>query len=1083
MDPMLEELGRVAATLSSAPPTLPVVSNLTGRLAEPDQLRSAGYWAQHARQPVRFMAAIKTLQDHGVTTFLEVGPGGTLTTMAQDCLGGAGDVAAVATLPKDQPESHSVLTALGRLHVRGAAVDWEAFFAGSGARRVSLPTYPFQRERYWLESSRPAGDVSSAGLSAAGHPLLGAVAGLPDSDGVLCTGRLSLSTHPWLADHLVSGVVVLPGAAMVELVLRGGDEVGAGTVDELVIEAPLVLPERGGVQVQVAVGGVDETGRRPVRLYSRPEDAAPQVPWTRHAGGLLTEAAQTPRSGLREWPPAGAGPVGTGRFYQSRHEAGLEYGPVFQGLRAVWARGDEVFAEVALSEDQQQEAERFGLHPALLDAAVQASTFCAGREEEAGRALLPFAFNGVSAHASGASALRVRAVPAGPGAVSLLLADQTGAPVATVDRLVMRPASVEQLDATRGAAQDSLLRVEWAPVPLPGSGWSGSWAVLGSRRFELGTDSVSAFPDVASLAKAVGAGGFTPDAVLADLTAPAASEGPVRARELAGRALGLAQAWLAAPELAAVRLVMLTRGAVAVQGAGEPCDPAAAAVWGLVRTAQSENPDQFVLVDVDGREDSLRALPAAVASGEPQVAIRGGAVRVPRLARVAVTGAERMRPLGPRGTVLITGGTGALGRVVARHLVSTHGVRHLVLAGRRGRAAEGAAQLEADLVALGAEVTFATCDAADRDAVAALLAAIPAEHPLTGVVHTAGALDDGVIPALTPDRLDIVFRPKVDAAWHLHQLTEDLGLAAFVLFSSVAGTVGSPGQGNYAAANAFLDGLALHRRGRGLPATSLAWGPWEQAGGMAGRLADADRGRVARSGMLALSSEEGLALLDAGLLAGDATLVPARLDLAALRGQAASGTVPSLLRGLVRPGRRAAQRGPATGESLAQRLAALSEADQTRTLLDLVRGHAASVLGRSTSDAIEAEQAFKEMGFDSLAAVELRNRLAEATGIRLPATLVFDFPTPAALAQRLRAELLPDARIERKDQGREGDIRRVLATVPLSRLRELGVLETLLRLADSLDTAAPPQTGDETGLIAGMDVDGLVARALGGTQD
>ncbi|MFD8204695.1 SDR family NAD(P)-dependent oxidoreductase, partial [Streptomyces sp. NPDC059701] len=374
------------------------------------------------------------------------------------------------------------------------------------------------------------------------------------------------------------------------------------------------------------------------------------------------------------------------------------------------------------------------------------------------------------------------------------------------------------------------------------------------------------------------------------------------------------------------------------------------------------------------------------------------------------------RPFDEEGTVLVTGGTGSLGALVARHLVGVHGVRHLLLTSRRGVEAPGARELVEELEQSGARVRVEACDAADREALARVLASVEEGHPLTAVVHTAGVVRDATVSALSAERLAEVLRPKVDAAWNLHELTRELDLSAFVLFSSVAGVVGSPGQANYAAANAFLDVLARWRGAQGLAGTSLAWGLWDQSGqggGMGAALEQADRDRITRSGFGLLTPDDGLALLDAALLSGRSDLVLTHLDRNALKQRLDAGQLPSVLRSLVRGGgrggRRAAAGATAFGAaSLTERLARLGSEEQDRLLHGIVRDEVVAVLGHGAGSSLEPGRAFKDLGFDSLTSVELRNRMNAATGLRLPATLVFDHPTPAALAAHLRTELVGD---------------------------------------------------------------------------
>ncbi|MEU7024914.1 type I polyketide synthase, partial [Streptomyces sp. NPDC046203] len=971
MEPMLEEFRAVAESLVYGAARFPVVSTLTGELAGTNELGSPEYWVRHVREAVRFADAVRQLEDRGVSVFLELGPDGVLTGMAQSSVASE-DAVLVASVRRGRPEPASVVAALARLHVVGVSVDWRAFFAGTGARRVDLPTYAFQHERYWVDTQEYTGgelrDIAAAGLAAAGHPLLGAAVMLADSDGAVLTGRLSPAAQPWLADHMVGDSILFPGTGFVELAIRAGDQVGCGALEELTLEAPLVLPARGGVQVQVVVGSPDAAGRRTVTLHSRPEDQ-PDLPWTKHADGLLTSAAAVAPADLAQWPPAGAEPVDVDGLYDELAGAGLAYGPVFRGLTAAWKSGAEVFAEVSLPQQAARGADGFGLHPALLDASLHAAMFT-GMFDEADGPVLPFAWSGVRLHAAGAASVRVRLAPAGAAGITLTVADGTGRPVLSVESLVLRAVSAQQLAAARTAFHDSLFGLEWTPVPTaPVMASVTEWDTLPAE---------GAVPDVVVLTCEPG---MAADAVHAT----------------ANRVLGALQSWLAGDRFATSTLVIATHGAVALPGE-DVTDLAGAAVWGLVRAAQLENPGRFVLADMD----DPAAITRIVASGEPQAVLRGGVVHGARLTRVAATpdtGQGSERPTFGDGTVLVSGATGALGRLVSRHLVAEHGVRSLLLTSRRGPDAPGAAELQDELRELGADVTIAACDAADRDALAVLLDGAA----LTGVVHLAGVLDDGLVTALTPARMDAVLRPKVDAALNLHELTRGMDLAAFVLFSSATGVLGVAGQGNYAAANAFLDALATHRRATGLPAQSLAWGLW--ASGMSGGLTEADLQRMSRTGIGALTEEQGIALFDTATTVDAATVLPIRLDLKTL-GQAGDD-LPPLFRGLVRVrARRGVVTAPAASAgALERRLAGLDAEEREAALLELVRTHVAMTLGYAGPDAVDADRAFSELGFDSLSAVEFRNALSEAAGVRLPATLAFDYPTPVVLARHLLDEL------------------------------------------------------------------------------
>ncbi|WP_260867609.1 SDR family NAD(P)-dependent oxidoreductase [Streptomyces sp. SAJ15] len=1215
----------------------------------------------------------------------------------------------------------------------------------------------------------------AAGLGRVGHPVLAAAVQVGDRDEWVFTGRLSIDAQPWTRDHMVFGMVLVPGVALVEMALAAGREVDCPVLEELVLEAPLVLEDESARQVQVTVGPAGEDGRREVTVFSRPElgddERAEAVC---HGRGWLAADVEpsVPSDAFPlQWPPAGAEPVVVDGLYARLAEAGYEYGPAFQGLRAAWRLGDEVYAEVALPDDAATEG--YGIHPALLDAALHGGLL---DKDQGSPVDLPFSWSGVRLGRTGLSRVRARIGVAGESALRIEVVGDAGEPAVSVNRLAFRPVEPAQLEAASRGGQSSLFHLDWVTVDVTAA------TPRPARLAVLGELAVAGepFADLDALEQALADGAAVPDAVLVALEPPAGVGDPAEAaRVSAGRALELVRRWLASESLADARLTVVTRNAVAVADDETP-RVAQAAVWGLLRSAQSEHPGRFVLVDLDAGDEPEWA--SLLELDEPQLAVRAGRLLAPRLERapagatgeawhlaierkgsldgltvaasdadrplgadevrvgvraaglnfrdvlialgmypgeaplgseaagvvlevgtgvtdlapgdrvmglmtdgfgsMAVTdrqmvvrmperlsfvqaaavpvvyltayyglvdlaglragerllvhaaaggvgmaavklarhfgaevfatasppkwdavrglgvaderiassrdldfrdaflkvtggagvdvvldalagefvdaslellprggrfiemgktdirdpevvarehdgvryrsfdlleaGPERIQemlveiarlieegvvepapirtwdvrrgqeafrflregrnigkivltvpaPLDPEGTVLITGGTGGLGGLLARHLAERHDVRHLLLVSRRGPAAEGAAELVAELAGLGCEARVAACDVSDRGQLAGLLDSL--ERPLTAVVHAAGVLDDGLVEALTPERLVRVMRPKVDAAWHLHELTAGMELSAFVLFSSMAALIGSPGQANYAAANASLDALAQVRRVDGLPASSLAWGLWADATGMTGELDAGDVARLERMGVAPLSAELGLELFDQALGVDAALLAPVRLDSAALRGQARAGTLPALLRGLVRaPARRA----ESTGGSLAQRLAAVAEADREQVVLDVVRAQVAAVLGHASGAAIAPDRAFKELGFDSLAAVELRNRLTRATGLRLPATLVFDHPTPAEVTRYLIPLVIPDVATNGQRQSGEDEIRAMLASIPVDRLRKAGLLDTLRELASG-------DPHDDTSHETAASIDDMDAQAL-----
>ncbi|MFE6667506.1 type I polyketide synthase [Streptomyces sp. NPDC057697] len=1081
MEPVLAEFGEVVRGLSFAAPRLPLVSAVRGRAATAEEVCAPEFWVDHVRRPVLFADSVAHLAaGQDVAHYVELGPEGVLTGLVRDCLavsgaapaapdpdeagGGRGPLPLVLpTLRGKRPEADALLDTVAALHARGVPVDWPSVLAGGDGRRVALPTYAFQRRRYWLEAvperPRPSPEAGHP------HPFLRSGTRTADDDGLLLSGVLSVRDQPWLADHVVAGEILLPATAFVEMALHAGASTGADVLDELVLTAPLALPPEGAVALQVRVAGADGTGRRTVLFHSRPHTPAGDEPWIRNATGTLAPAPSgadasggAPRPDA-SWPPEAAVPLlhaagGGAGPYERLAVDGLRYGPAFRGMRAAWRLGAELYADVELPvaarpAHRAADGPGFVLHPALLDAALHAVALDSlvangsGAAGPAGEGLrLPFAFSGVRVHTAGVRQLRVRVAPGPDGRAEVELTDESGSPVATVRSLALR--RLPPAGAAAAPATGALHRLRWVPAAEPPAPVAPPrWAVLGAA----GTPLVDALAPPGSgvpVYAAPAACDAAPAVVVAPCPPDTADEGPDRAAGLlraADRALGLVQEWLAEPRLSRSRLVLVTSGVVAPDEDRFPADgtgrgtggrsdataplPSHAPVWGLVRSAVRENPGRFALVDVDGRPDSWSALPALLAAPPPEAAVHRGTVHVPELVPVTEVAskpraARKARTLGPEGTVLVTGGTGSLGMLVARHLVAVHGVRRLLLVGRRGPDAPGARELVAELGGAGAEVAVHACDVADRAALAALLDTVPAAHPLTGVVHTAGVLDDGVVAALTTERLKRVLRPKVDAALALHELTRSHDLAVFALFSSIAGTFGSGGQANYAAANSALDALARHRGRLGLPATSIAWGPWQQSAGMMAHLGDADRQRMARSGFAPLGPEEGLALFDAAVAGDEPVVVAARLLPAALHG---GGTATDPLRApAARRNDRSDRSGGSGGspESDASggndgsdpadrsgnglgRLSAMASPDELHgVLLAEVRTLAAHVLGHQEgAGEIDEDALLADLGLDSLAAVDLRNELAARTGLALPSTLLFDFPTPRALATEL----------------------------------------------------------------------------------
>ncbi|MFK0249181.1 SDR family NAD(P)-dependent oxidoreductase [Amycolatopsis azurea] len=857
IDPMLAEFREVVTRLTHLGPERTLVSGLAGRA-----ITGLGpeYWIRQARDTVRFADALDAVAAEGTDICLEIGPSAVLSRAA----------GAVLPTVSTMDTVRGVLDAVGELHTTGVPVSWPSVFADSGAGRVSLPTYPFQRERFWIDPQprrSPAGD---------GHAMLGPALVAPDSPRIVHGGSAGVRAHGWLADHVVGGTTLFPATAFVELALHAG-ETGLA---ELTIEAPLRLGRTEDVALQVVVDGPR------IDIYAQDSGA-----WIRHATGRLGPSDVFAQPWKGEWPPPATEPVALDRAY-----AALDYGPAFRAVTGLWEDGDELFADVALPEGVDG---RFELHPVLLDAAVHTLALAGPPDAEP---RVPFLWTGVHVFASAPGRARVHCVRSGPGEVRVELFDPEGMPVAVVESLLTRPLP---------AGSTMLYRPRWIRVP-------------------------------------------------------AASADDVRVVDARGED---------------VRTVLTTlqdtlpRGERTVVVTGDAADPVAAAVFGLGTAASAEYRGLISVVGTDLPVEKVRELVGG--NPEPQLSIRDG---VPHALRIARTAPASAKPIDPAGTVLITGGTGGLGAALARHLVSAHGVRQLLLVSRRGPDAPGAEALRR----LPADVRIVGGDIADPAFVRRLVASC--DPPLTAVVHSAAVVADAAFTAQTPAGFDTVFRPKADAALVLHEATRHLPLTAFVLFSSLAGIFGNAGQANYAAANRVLDALAVRRRAEGLPATSIAWGLWDLEVGLGAHIPDAARHRIQSSGVVALTLEQGMALFDAALGHAEPVLVAARLD------PTAAG-LPPIADGLGRPAPRPApspdRRWP--------------EHPSEQELRDLLRVELAEVLGHQDPGTIPEDKPFTDLGLDSLAVIDLRTRLRELTGVEVPARVLFDHPTVIELAEHLRA--------------------------------------------------------------------------------
>ncbi|MCM6778878.1 type I polyketide synthase [Nocardia sp. CDC159] len=1000
-EPLLAELASVTPIDTTA---VRFHSTVLNSVAEPSRL-DAPYWFRNLREPVQFDAGVRGMVEQGYRALIEISPHQVLAMSIGQSIEATGrdldEVAVTGTLRHDDGGAARLVSSLAEAYVAGVPVDWSVLYAGQDRNRVDLPPYAFQHERYW-PVTQPVADVHSVGLAEGDHPLLAASIRLADGTGLLGAGILSTARQPWLLDHRVFGEVVVSGTTLVELAAAMGARLGRPVVAELLLEAPLIVPEDTAVRIQVRVSEPDERGIAAFSVHSNAKPAGEGPDWVRHATGQLTaESNAEPDTGDEDtWPPAGATEVSVGDRYDRLADRGFGYGTLFRGMRTVWRRGEEIFAEISVPTAPPG----YLLHPGLLDSAFHPALFATEDAAEPRGVVLPFVWSRVRLRGGSEPprTLRVRLNRTGPDSVTMTAIDLAGRQVVSVGSVTSRPVSEAQVSAR---TEHSLFGIEWLEVPAPAPAPTGHKALIVTESDAAGADSrAHCYSDIDTLIAALGSGAVTPDVVLVPIVAADARDVPAAVHAVTQGLLTVVQRWLTAAELSGAKLVVLTRDAM---GPDAPQTLSAAPAWGLIRSAQAEHPGRFVLVDLDTDRDAdperwWSEVDAALATGEPQIAVRAGRLRIPKL-RPAEVAAAGSVPFEADSTVLITGGTSGLGAVVARHAVAEHGVRSLVLASRSGPAALGSAALEAELTALGARVRVVACDITDRAAVDELIATI---DDLRVVVHSAGVLADGLIETMSAEQLDRVLAAKVDAAWHLHEATRDRDLTGFVVFSSASGVIGGAGQANYAAANVFLDALAHWRRGNGLPAQSLAWGYWAEATALTGGLRQVDISRMSDLGVVAMSAEEGLALFDTALATATPVLCPIRLDPATLRARAEAGALAPMLDTLVavRPHTRE------TAERAARLRAELTElpgADRIRRLLQAVRTEVAAVLHHDNPSAVGSDAAFKELGFDSLAAIQLRNRLGRATGLTLPATLVFDHPTPRAVTGYLIAALFP----------------------------------------------------------------------------
>ncbi|MFF4302634.1 SDR family NAD(P)-dependent oxidoreductase [Streptomyces sp. NPDC001601] len=953
----------------------------------------ADYWYTNLREPVRFAPAVERMAADGYRHFVELSPHPSLLTAMHTIGEDLGhELVVVGSLRRDEDGPACLDRAAAELHVHGRRLDLRRMVADTAW--ADLPTYAWDTRRHWIAPESASGGPGL--FDRAAHPLLGVQLQSADEARWTFRNEWSPATADWLSDHTVFGRTVMSGTTLLELcraalAVARPDE--PADVTDLLLLTPLVLPASGTVEVSVEVVTAGPAPELTVHSRPRGQEA---TGWTLHA--TASAAGTTPVAGRPPVWPQAAEPAWSPDTYERLTGLGLGYGPAFQGVReAVVTGAGELLARLSLPSVAHDLADPYPVHPALLDAALHVAAALEGGAAPDGRVLLPIAVGRAALSHGGADDLTVLVRRTGATETDLTLDvtlwDADGFPAGRLEGVRLRAASPADLAGGSGNGRH-LYEVAWTAAPEPSvQAPAGDWTVVGDP----------SDPDVAAALRGLEAAGIQcrdtgGDVLVRFWPQPAEdAETDAAAREVTEAALAELQT-LAAQEQAPARTIWVTRGAVAADDRDTVPGLAQSALWGLARSARAEHPDLgLTLLDLEDTDPAAALLAAVAHRDEPELAGRAGTLLVPRLVRARAADTDRARtPVD--GTVLITGGLGAVGRHIAR-LLAERGVPRLLLTSRRGADDPRTAEVTAELTALGASVEVAACDVADPAALAGVIGSVSGE--LRGVVHCAGVLDDGVVAELTPERLARVLSPKVDGATHLHRLTADAQLDLFLLVSSAAGVVGNAGQAGYAAANAFLDQLAHHRRASGLPAVSVSFGAWAGEG-LAAEHADLER--MARLGHRALTPEQGRDLVELALRRDAPHLVAWALDLPRLRATTAGagGGAAALWRSLL-PAPRPGQDG---ADGLADRLARLPEPERADRVLALVREEASRALGLRSPESVRADQPLRDLGMDSVTAVELRNRIGARLGSRLPATLLFDHPTPARLAEHLLATVI-----------------------------------------------------------------------------